>query len=92
MKLETETEVRYKNTPAITPSRHRCRERQLNENLWDYDFKEGILKWKQLLNYLCLDTDRSATNNMIVTSILKFFYYFVHHQFNAVTIYKKYLF
>ncbi len=30
---ETETEVSSKNTPAITDYRHRCRERQRNENL-----------------------------------------------------------
>ncbi len=35
---ETETEVSSKNTPAITDYRHRCREREQNENLWDYDF------------------------------------------------------
>ncbi len=39
MKLETETKVRSKNTPAITAYRHRCRERQRNENLRDYNFK-----------------------------------------------------
>ncbi len=29
----TETEVRSKNTPAITGYRHRCREREQSENL-----------------------------------------------------------
>ncbi len=35
---ETETEVRSKNTPAITAYHRRCRERQRNENLPDYNF------------------------------------------------------
>ncbi len=39
MKLETETEVRSKNTPAITDYCHRCRERQQNEHFRDYNFK-----------------------------------------------------
>ncbi len=36
---ETETEVRSKNTPAITDYRHGCSEKQENENLRDYNFK-----------------------------------------------------
>ncbi len=36
---ETEIEVKSKNTPAITDYRHRCCERQQNENLRDYNFK-----------------------------------------------------
>ncbi len=40
MKLETETEANSKNTPAITDYCRRCRERQQNENLWDYNFKD----------------------------------------------------
>ncbi len=39
MKLESETEVRSKNTPVITAYCLKCRERQRNENLWDYIFK-----------------------------------------------------
>ncbi len=39
MTTDDETwEVRSKNTPAITDYRHRCRERQQNENLWDFKF------------------------------------------------------
>ncbi len=38
MKLETETEVRSKNAPAITDYRHRCRKREQNEILQDYNF------------------------------------------------------
>ncbi len=34
MKPETETEVRSKNSPAITAYHHRCCERQWNENLF----------------------------------------------------------
>ncbi len=33
---ETETEVRSKNTAAVTDYRHTCCERQQNENLPDY--------------------------------------------------------
>ncbi len=40
--LEIETEVRSKNTPAITDYRQRCRERQRKENLRDYNFKEDF--------------------------------------------------
>ncbi len=36
--MKLETEVRSKNTPAITDYHHRCRERQQNENPRDYDF------------------------------------------------------
>ncbi len=39
--MKLETEVRSKNTPAITAYRHTCRERQQNENLRDYNFKYG---------------------------------------------------
>ncbi len=38
MKLESETEVRSKNSPAITDYRHRCGERHENKNLQDYNF------------------------------------------------------
>ncbi len=39
MTTDDETwEVRSKNTPAITDYRHRCHERERNENLWDYNF------------------------------------------------------
>ncbi len=37
---ETETKVRSKNTPAITDYRHRCCERQQNENVRDYNLKQ----------------------------------------------------
>ncbi len=46
MKLETETEVSSKNTlckSAITAYRHRCHERQQNENLQDYDFNHVVI-------------------------------------------------
>ncbi len=43
MKLETEIEVRSKNTPAITDYHHTCRKREQNENRdlinRDYNFK-----------------------------------------------------
>ncbi len=39
---ETETEVRSKNTPAITDYRHRCYERQQNENLRDYNLSTAL--------------------------------------------------
>ncbi len=39
MKLETETEVRSKNTPAITDYHHGWGETQQNENLRNYNFK-----------------------------------------------------
>ncbi len=40
--LESETEARSKNTPAITAYVHRCRKRQQTENLWDYNFKARL--------------------------------------------------
>ncbi len=43
MKLKTETEVRPKNTSAISDYCHRCCEKQQNENLRDYNFKR--LSW-----------------------------------------------
>ncbi len=42
MKLETETEVRSRNTPAIIDYHHSYRKRQQNENLQDYDFKQPV--------------------------------------------------
>ncbi len=36
--METETEVKSKNKPAITDYRHRCHEKERNENLPDYNF------------------------------------------------------
>lgn len=35
-------EVRSKNTPAITPYRHRCHQREQNVNLWHCHFKLAV--------------------------------------------------
>ncbi len=43
LKLETETEVRSKNTPAITDYHHRCRERQRSSNSVLHFHKAGGL-------------------------------------------------
>ncbi len=43
MTTDNETwEVRSKNTSAMTSNRHRCRERQRNENLPDYNFIDVV--------------------------------------------------
>ncbi len=66
MKLETETEVRSKNTPAITDYRHRCRERQQNENPQDCNFKyhfevtvlySSLFFWCHFLFLLCYTSE-----------------------------------
>ncbi len=59
---ETETEVRSKNTPAITDYRHRCRKKQRNENLRDDNFKNGQLIFL-LLPLLTINFFSTSTNN-----------------------------